>query len=103
MDDQLMESEKLINANFERDEEEIDLTEKQHEVQPEDEEFLRDLDRAIMETFQVKKLCFSQRFISLFRTYPSFQKFQSLIWRCHHQPDKSLNESSLLVSPILSF
>lgn len=41
-------------GKFEDDE--LSLAEKQHEIMPEDEDFLRDLDRAIMETFQVNIL-----------------------------------------------
>lgn len=37
----------------EEDEFNLDVNNSHHEVQPEDEEFLRDLDRALTETFQV--------------------------------------------------
>jgi hypothetical protein len=43
----------LGNDKFENEEDELNLEKKEHQLMPEDEEFLRDLDRALLETFQV--------------------------------------------------
>jgi hypothetical protein len=42
--------------DFSQEDEDIGLKEEQHETQPEDEDVLRDLERALMETYQV---CFN--------------------------------------------
>jgi uncharacterized protein YdhG (YjbR/CyaY superfamily) len=63
IEDQAPENVEMIDFNDEKfkDEEEEELNlgvnNPQHEAQPEDEEFLRDLDRALTETFQAITAC----------------------------------------------
>lgn len=46
------------------EDEDLNLDKKQHEMQPEDEEFLRDLQRAMTETYQVYLTTFNRQFTS---------------------------------------